>query len=98
MTEKESVEKPSQLDLTALEIEQIIGLFMGILTAKAWQYMGLQLTPGKSETVKDMAKASTTIDCISYLADKIVPLMPESEASSLGAMITDLKINYARNA
>lgn len=97
MAEDESEGKPSPVDMTVLEIEQLAGLFIGIIAAKSWQYMGLRLAPGKSETSKNMAKASIAIDCASCLADKIVPLMGDSEAGSLRAMITDLKINYAKN-
>lgn len=99
MSEKDQgAEQPEAFDLTALEIDQILGLFIGILSAKAWQYMGLQVAPGRKAAEKDMARAAVAIDCISYMADKLVPLIPESEAGRLRAMITDLKINYARNA
>jgi len=37
------------VDLTALDIDQLLGLFIGILAAKAWQYMGYRLDPGKKE-------------------------------------------------
>ncbi len=42
-------DSPQPLDLTALDIDQLLGLFIGILSAKTWQYMGLRLTPGKEE-------------------------------------------------
>lgn len=98
MSGKEEAEQPQQFDLTALDIDQILGLFIGILVAKAWQYMGLRLAPGKKDVEKDMVRAAMAIDCVSFMADKIIPSLPDTEASNLRAVITDLKINYAKNA
>jgi len=95
--EEEEGGKPRALDLTAIDVDNLLALFIGVLAAKAWQYMGLQLAPGDKEAKKDMARASVAIDCLSYMADKLAPLLPESEVGRLRSMITDLKINYAKN-
>jgi hypothetical protein len=89
---------PQAVDLTALDLDQLLGLFIGLLSAKAWQYMGVRLTPGKEEAEKDMARASVAIDCISYLVEKAVYYMPEEEAGRLRALVSDLQINYARQS
>ena len=90
--------KPQAVDLTALDIDQLLSLFIAILAAKAWQYMGVRLAPGKKEAEKDMTKAAAAIDCAALLADRLAPSLPEAEARRLRAMITDLQINYAKNA
>ena len=87
---------PPPLDLTALDIDQLLGLFIGILSAKTWQYMGLRLTPGKEEAEKDLAKAAAAIDCITVMVDKLAPRLPEEELATLRALVADLQINYAR--
>lgn len=92
---KEDREAP--LSLTALEVEQILQLFIGVLATKAWQYIGLQLTPGKEEVSKDLRRASTAIDCISLLSEKLNPYLGVEEAERLRSLITDLKINYVEN-
>ena len=57
MTEdKQDEEAPQALDLTVLELDQLLGIFISLLAAKAWQYMGIRLTPGKEETEKDLVK------------------------------------------
>jgi hypothetical protein len=86
------------LDLTSLEIEQLLSIFIGILVAKAWQYMGLRLAPGKDEIEKDLVKASTSIDCISFMVNNISPFIPEDEIEKLRSMVADLQINYAKHA
>jgi hypothetical protein len=90
--------EPQPVDLTAFELEQLLGLFAGILTAKAWQYMGLRLAPGKEEVEKDLVKASSAIDCVSFMVDRLAPSLPEAEASNLRSMVADLQINYARQS
>ncbi len=89
-------DSPPPLDLTALDIDQLLGLFIGILSAKTWQYMGLRLTPGKEEAEKDLAKAAAAIDCITVMVDKLAPRLPEEELATLRALVADLQINYAR--
>ena len=97
MTE-EGQDTPQPVDLTAFEIEQLLGLFIGLLSAKAWQYMGVQLALGKDELEKDLIKASTAIDCVSFMVGKLATSLPESERGRLEAMVADLQINYARQA
>jgi hypothetical protein len=94
--ENEEAGGPQALDLSALELDQLIGLFIGILSAKAWQHMGLRVTPGKEDAEKDMVKAATAIDCVAYLAEKVGSHLPEDEASRLRSMVADLQLNYAR--
>ncbi len=90
--------EPPALDLTAFELDDLLGLFTGILLDKAWQYMGVRLTPGKKEAVKDMAKARTTIDCAVCLTDKLVPSLPPEAAAKLRSMIADVQLNYVKQA
>jgi len=92
----ESQEEPQGVDLTALEIDQLLGLFIGILAAKAWQYMGYRLAPGKEEAEKDLAKASAAIDCVAFLAERLAPYVPHEESRRLRAVVADLQINYAK--
>ncbi len=90
--------EPQVLDLMALEIDQLLGLFLGITSAKAWQYMGLRLKPGAEEAEKDLKRAALSIDCTAFLAEKLAPHLPDGEASRLRAMVADLQLNYAKLA
>ena len=94
----ENEEEPQGVDLAALDIDQILSLFIGILAAKAWQYMGYRLAPGKKEAEKDLAKASAAIDCVAFLTEKLAPYLPTEDAGRLKAMVTDLQINYAKKS
>jgi len=95
---QEDQEAGQAVDLTALDIDKLLALFIGVLAAKAWQYMGYRLAPGKEEAEKDMAKAAAAIDCVALLADRLTPFLPRAEADRLKAMVADLQINYAKLA
>jgi len=86
------------LDPSTLELEQLFGLLIGLLSGKAWEYMGLRLPQGKSEPEKDLVKASITIDTIEFMVEKLVPTMSQVEAERIRGMVSDLKLNYAKQA
>ena len=96
--EKPDVEAPQALDLTVLELDQLLGIFISLLAAKAWQYMGIRLTPGKEETEKDLVKAAAAIDLVTVMVDKVAPFLGEDDVGRLRSMIADLQLNYARQA
>ncbi len=89
-------DSPQPRDLTALDNDQLLGLFIGILSAKTWQYMGLRLTPGKEEAEKNLVKAAAAIDTITVMVDKLAPRLPEEELATLRTLVADLQLNYAR--
>ena len=96
--ENQDEEAPQALDLTILELDQLLGIFISLLAAKAWQYMGIRLTPGKEETEKDLVKAAAAIDLVTVMVDKVVPFLGEDDVGRLRSMIADLQLNFARQA
>ncbi|MGC8850504.1 MAG: DUF1844 domain-containing protein, partial [Candidatus Bathyarchaeia archaeon] len=95
---KKGEEEKARMDLSAMDIDQLLIIIIEILAAKAWQYMGIRLIPGKEELEKDMAKAALAIDCAAFMVGRLTPRLPEAEARRLKAIVTDLQINYVRNA
>jgi len=98
MDQTEGNPDPAQeaIDLTTFDLDLLLGLFVSVLSAKAWQYMGIRLAPGKEEMEKDLVKASTAIDCVFFLVERLTPNMSETDAGRLRAMVSDLQINYAK--
>jgi len=98
MDQTEGNPDPTQeaVDLTTFDLDLLLGLFVSVLSAKAWQYMGVRLAPGKEEMEKDLVKASTAIDCVSFLVERLAPNLSETDAGRLKAMVSDLQINYAK--
>ena len=100
MANSESGEKedkvPEPLDVTSLDVYQLLGLFIGVLSEQAWQYMGLRVRPGSQKVEKDMPRAKVAIDCISYMIERLEPQANDAEKNKLRALLADLQINFVR--
>ena len=55
MSEEAGSEEPKVQDITSLDTYSLIGLFISLLSAKAWQTMGLRVKPGTDKIEKDLA-------------------------------------------
>lgn len=87
--------EPSSVDITRLDIYQLLEVFVMLLSEQAWRHIGLRVYPGTNEIKKDLVKAHLAIDCIISLVDKIEPHIEDAEKDRLRRLITDLQINYA---
>ncbi len=88
-------QEPSPIDISRLDLYQLIEVFIVLLNEHVWQYIGLRVVPGTNEIKKDFAKAHVAIDCIIALVDKIEPYLDDSEREHFRGLITDLQVNYA---
>jgi len=88
-------QEPSPVDISSLDIYQLLELFIMLLSEKAWRYIGLRVDPHTNKINKDLAKAHVAIDCISSLVDKIESNLDDKETERLRRVITDLQLNYA---
>ena len=88
-------QEPSPVDISSLDINELVELFIMLLSEKAWRYIGLRVDPRTNKMNKDLTKAHVAIDCIISLVDKIESNLDKAEVESLRRMITDLQLNYA---
>jgi hypothetical protein len=88
-------QEPSSVDISSLDIYELLELFVMLLGEQAWRFIGLRVYPGTNEIKKDLAKAHVAIDCIISLVDKMEPHIEDAERERLRRLITDLQINYA---
>jgi hypothetical protein len=88
-------QESSPVDISLLDINQLIEVFVMLLSEKAWRYIGLRIDPRTNKIEKDLAKAHVAIDCIVSLVDRIEPSIDSSETERLRRLITDLQLNYA---
>jgi hypothetical protein len=87
--------EPSPVDISSLDLYQLLELFILLLSEQAWRYIGLRVDPRTNEVNKDMVKAHVAIDCIISLVDKMEPQLTGQEKNRLRNLITDLQLNYA---
>ena len=88
--------KPGVVDISALDIHAILSFVIGILSTKAWQYIGLQVDPTTQEIAQDFDKAKLAIDCVSFLIEKLAPALGADERDRLKAFLVDLQLNYVK--
>jgi hypothetical protein len=88
-------QEPSPVDISLLDIYQLLEVFVVLLSEQAWRYIGLHVDPHTNKIAKDLVKAHDAIDCIIYLVDKMEPHLADAEKEHLRNLITDLQLNYA---
>jgi hypothetical protein len=86
---------PDPVDISSLDIYQLLELFVMLLDEQAWRLMGLRVDPRTNKLEKDIAKAHAAIDCIVFLVDKMESHLSDAENGRLRRLITDLQLNYA---
>jgi len=87
---------PEMMDIGSLDAYSLLGLFLGIITEKAWQTMGLRTKPGTDKIEADFGQARIAIDTAGFLAEKLQPHLPDDEKRRLEALVADLKLNFVR--
>jgi hypothetical protein len=90
-------QEPNPVDISDLDIYQLIELFILLLSEQAWRYIGLKVDPRTNKINKDLVKAQVAIDSIILLVDKIESSLDDAEIERLRRLITDLQLNYAEN-
>ena len=89
-------QKPRLVDISTLDLYNLLQFFLTILSEKAWRYIGLRVNPVTGEKETDFGRAHAAIDCIMFLLDKLESHLTENERNQLRNLVTDLQINYAR--
>ncbi|MDQ1280452.1 MAG: hypothetical protein QG670_1715 [Thermoproteota archaeon] len=89
-------EEQNSVDISLLDIFQLLELFIVLLNEQAWRYMGLRVDPRTNEICKDLAKAQVAIECISSIVDKIESNIDNVEKQRLRSLLTDLQINFSQ--
>ena len=92
----EEKQDEGSVDISFLDLYQLLELFVMLLSEQVWRYIGLRVDPQTNEIKKDFERAHVAIDCIISIVDKLEPHLSEGSKNSLRSLITDLQINYAR--
>jgi hypothetical protein len=95
---KDSTEsrQPEMVDIASLDVYSLLGLFVGLVSEKAWQTLGLRTKPGTDKVETDFNQARVAIDTVSFIIEKLQPRLPDNEKRHLEGLVADLKLNYVR--
>lgn len=83
------------MDLASLDVEDLLSLFIGLLSGKALGLMGIPIKEGE-EPEKDLRRASVAINCMSCLVDQLEPLVTEEVTKQYRSLVSDLQLSYVR--
>ena len=86
-----------QVELLDLEIESILSFFIGVLSTKSLQYLGVPVKEDE-EPEKDLNKARLAIDTTSALVDKLEPYIDQEEHGQLKQVVSNLQFAYLRES
>lgn len=87
----------SPVELPRLTARDRLLMCIDILHQGAWISMGLVADPAIGEIAKNMTDARTAIDCVEFLAGKVLGDLDESTQRELKNLLTDLRINFVQH-
>jgi hypothetical protein len=96
--QKDSTEnrQPEMVDIASLDVYSLLGLFVGLVSEKAWQTLGLRTQPGTDKVETDFNQARVAIDTVAFIVEKLQTRLPDDERRHLEGLVADLKLNYVR--
>ena len=92
LEEKQGSEQEA-INLGDLEIEGLLGLFICLLSEKALRYLGV---PKTEDNVRDLKRASVTINSISRIIDQLEVLVPGEMVDQYRSLLSELQLQYVR--
>jgi len=81
-----------------IDVYSMLHVSVAQLAAVAWQKMGLQADPFTNQIEKDIAQARLAIDCAAALIEKLLPHLEKPQARDYQNLLTDLRLNFVRQA
>ncbi len=68
--------------------------FLNLLSAKAWQYLGLMVHPENGEIVVDIEEARKAIDLYSIILESLRKDLEKEELRQLEIHLSNLQLNF----
>lgn len=85
-------------DGEAPDVYALLGYCVSLLSAQAWQCLGLLADPQTGETQPDLAQAKVAIDAVGDLAAHLEAApreaVPENLRRDLRTLVNDLRLNF----
>jgi hypothetical protein len=94
---EETAEAPQEPPLP-LDVYAVLRLSIAQLTSIAWQLMGLQPDPFTNKIRKEMDQARIAIDATAALIEQLQPHLQGQEAKDYQSLLTDLRLNFVKQA
>lgn len=85
-------------DGAAPDVYSLLGYCISLLSAQAWQCLGLLADPQTGQAQADLAQAKVAIDAVGDLAARLeaapAEVVPENLRRDLRTLVNDLRLNF----
>ncbi len=86
------------LDMSSLDVYQVLRIFIGMLSEQAWVSLGLHVRPGASDTEVRLTEARIAIDTLKFVSAQLADNLQDAEKRELDTLITTLQMNYVQKS
>jgi len=87
-------EKKPEEDFKEPDLPVLFVWFISMLSGKAWEYLGLIMSPETKEINKDLKKAKIAIDSVAFLYDQIKNDLNLEDFKRIENLLANLRMNY----
>ncbi|MGB9867696.1 MAG: DUF1844 domain-containing protein [Bacillota bacterium] len=95
--EKSLLQEAAQI-AAAMSVKDTIQNFIAVLSAKAWQHMGLVINPLTGKSDKKLEESRLAIDAVSALVKVLEPILSAGELRQYRALVQDLQLNFVNQS
>ena len=95
--EEAGPEEPSE-QLPLLDAYSSLRWCIGLLSAQAWQWLGLTADPASGAVNKDLDQAQLCIDSVAALVEKLAPKVEPAERRELETLVSNLRLNFVNQS
>ena len=81
-----------------VDVYALLGSFIGLLGAHAWQWLGLVKNPVTGNIEQDLVQAKIAIDSISFMMGRLEGKLGPSEQRELQGLLSDLRMNFVQQS
>ena len=96
--DEQSFEDEGEDDGAAPDVYSLIGYCISLLSAQAWQCLGLLADPQTGQAQADLTQAKVAIDAVGDLAARLEAapsdVVPENLRRDLRTLVNDLRLNF----
>ncbi|MFQ6096754.1 MAG: DUF1844 domain-containing protein [Armatimonadota bacterium] len=79
-------------------VQDLVKGTIELLSAQAWQRLGLMVDPQTKQIEKDVEQARLAIDCVEALLKQLDAHLSDDERRTFEGVLTNLKVNFVRQS
>jgi len=83
-------------EVEPVDVYGVLRYCIALLQSHAWQAMGLVPNPVTNRIERDLEQAKVAVDCVGFLVQQLEPKTTPEELPHLRSLLSDLRINFAR--